>query len=78
MAMVMLAMLFMLKERVLLAGELPLLSAEDIAWMLEYYLPRPAAAEQQVQAALARRHRRRQVDMDSRRRRNKPSLVDIL
>jgi prophage antirepressor-like protein len=78
MAMVMLAMLFMLRERVLLAEELPLLSAEDIVWMIEYYLPRPQTTEAEVQKALARRHKRRQTSIDSRRRHELTALEDIL
>ena len=78
MAMVMLAMFFMLQQKILLAAELPLLSAEDIAWAIEYFLPRAHATEQDVQKALARRHRRRQVDIDSRKRRIQPHLEDIL
>ncbi|MDB6133937.1 MAG: transposase [Verrucomicrobiales bacterium] len=78
MAMVMLAMIFMLRERVLLAEELPLLTAEDIVWMIEYYLPRPHATEEEVRKALARRHRRRQTDIDSRKNRNPVTLEDIL
>jgi SRSO17 transposase len=78
MAMVMLAMIFMLRERVLLAAELPLLTAEDIGWMIERYLPSPAVTEEEIQKALARRHRRRQADIDSRKRRNPMALEDIL
>jgi SRSO17 transposase len=78
MAMVMLAMLFMLRERVLLTEELPLLSAEDIAWMIEYYLPRPQVTEAEVQKALARRHKRRQSGIDSQLRRDKRRIEDIL
>jgi SRSO17 transposase len=78
MAMVMLALFFMLQQKILLASELPLLSAEDIAWVIEYYLPRPQATEEDVQKSLARRHRRRQIDIDSRKRRNPPRLEDIL
>lgn len=78
MTLVMLAMLFMLRQRVLLAEELPLLSAEDIVWMLEKYLPSPQIGEAEIQAALARRHKRRQVDIDSRKRRNEPRLEDVL
>jgi len=78
MAIVMLAMLFMLRERVLLAEELPLLSAEDIVWMIEYYLPRPQTTEAEVQKALARRHKRRQTSIDSRRRHELTALEDIL
>ena len=78
MAMVMLAMFFMLQQKILLAAELPLLSAEDIAWAIEYFLPRAHVTEQDVQKALARRHRRRQVDVDSRKRRIQPHIEDIL
>jgi SRSO17 transposase len=78
MAMVMLATWFMLEQRILLSEELPLLSAEDIAWVLEKYLPKPQATEAEVQQALARRHRRRQIDIDSRKRRNPEMLIDIL
>lgn len=78
MAMVMLATWFMLEQRILLSEELPLLSAEDIAWVLEKYLPKPQATEAEVQQALARRHRRRQIDIDSRKRRNPDTLMDIL
>lgn len=77
MAMVMLAMLFMLRERTLASEELPLLSAEDIVWMLEHYLPRPQVTEEEIQKALARRHRRRQTDIDSKRRRNPFKVEDI-
>ena len=35
--------------------ELPLLSAEDIVWILEKYLPQPQATEEGIQKALARR-----------------------
>ena len=78
MAMVMLAMFFMLQQKMLLAADLPLLSAEDIAWVIEHYLPRPHATEEDVQKALIRRHRRRQIDIDSRKRRIEPRLEDIL
>ena len=77
-AMVMLAMLFMLRQRVLLAEELPRLSAEDIVWVIERYLPRPQTTEAEVQKALERRHRRRQFDIDSRKRKESPRLEDIL
>ncbi len=78
MAMVTLAMFFMLQQKTLLAEELPLLSAEDVAWAIERYLPRPDATEEEVQKALARRHRRRQTDIDSRKRRIEPRLEDVL
>ena len=68
----------MVRERALAAEELPLLSAEDITWMLEHYLPRPHVSEEEIQKALARRHRRRQIDIDSKKRRNPADVVDIL
>lgn len=78
MSLVMLAMIFLLQQKVLLASEAPLLSSEDIVWLLEKYLPRPAATEEEIQADLARRHRRRKADIDSKRRRNRAVLEDIL
>lgn len=78
MSLVMLAMIFMLQQKVLLAEEVPLLSTEDIVWVLEKYLPNPRATEEEVQKALARRHRRRQIDIDSKKRRDKPRLEDVL
>ena len=59
MSLVMLAMLLMLQQKVLLAEEVPLLSSEDIVWVPEKYLPRPSATDEEVQEALARRHRKR-------------------
>ena len=78
MALVMLALFFILQQRILLAEELPLLSAEDIVWILEKYLPQPQATEEDIQKALARRHRRRQTDIDSKKQRNPAQLIDIL
>ena len=78
MALVMLALFFVLQQRILLAEELSLLSVEDIVWILEKYLPQPSATEEDIQKALARRHRRRQTDIDSRKHRNPAQLINIL
>ena len=78
MSLVMLAMLFMVQQKILLATEAPLLSSEDIVWVLEKYLPRAQVSQQEVQADLDRRRRRRRADIDSRRRRNPPVLEDNL
>ena len=78
MAPVMLALFFILQQRILLAEELPLLSAEDIVWILGKYLPQPQATEEDIQKAPARRHRRRQTDIDSKKQRNPAQLIDIL
>ena len=78
MALVMPALFFILQQRILLAEELPLLSAEDIVWIFENYLPQPQATEEDIQKALARRHRRRRTDIDSKKQRNPAQLIDIL
>ncbi len=59
MAMVSLAMLFVLKERVSHAESAPLLSARDIVELLTFYLPRRGGTEQEVLDDLLRRHRQR-------------------
>jgi SRSO17 transposase len=59
MAMVALAMLFLLKERVEHAESAPLLSARDIVELLAFYLPRRRRQEKEVVADLVRRHEQR-------------------
>jgi len=59
MALVSMAMLFMLKERVAHAQSAPLLSARDIVELLEYYLPRRGSKEEEIIADLVERHRQR-------------------
>jgi SRSO17 transposase len=59
MAMVALAMLFVLKERVEHAESAPLLSARDIVELLAFYLPRRRRKESEVIADLVRRHEQR-------------------
>ena len=59
MALVSLAMLFLLKERVSHAESVPLLSARDIVELLNYYLPRRGYTEEEVIGDLLRRHQQR-------------------
>jgi len=59
MALVSMAMLFMLKERVGHAHSAPMLSARDIVELLEYYLPRRGNKEEEVIADLVVRHKQR-------------------
>ena len=59
MTMVMLAMLFMMKQRILYREEAPLLSCRDIREMLEQFLPRKSVTEQEVAARIKARHRSR-------------------
>jgi SRSO17 transposase len=63
-ALVCLAQLFLLKQRVLLSAELPLLSARDLVEMLAFYLPRRPRTEIEVVRQLRQRHAARQRDID--------------
>ena len=76
---VLLALFFILQQRILSAEELPLLlNADDIVWSLRKYLPQLQSTQEDIQKALARRHRRRQTDIDPRKHRNPAQLFDIL
>lgn len=68
MTMVCLAMLFLLKERVLLAEEVPLLTARDIVELLTYYLPRRHRHEVEVLRCLHQRHELRRRDIQRRQK----------
>ncbi|HZM04245.1 MAG TPA: IS701 family transposase [Candidatus Saccharimonadales bacterium] len=61
MAMVALAMLFLLKERVEHEKSAPLLSARDIVELLAFYLPRRRRKEAEVISDLVRRHEQRRA-----------------
>jgi len=61
MALVALAMLFILKERVEHEESAPLLSARDIVELLTFYLPRRRRKEEEVISDLVRRHKQRQA-----------------
>ena len=73
MCLVLLAMLFMLQERVLLHKEVELLSCQDIIELLDFYLPRNDCTEEDVFNNLARRHKKRQdaIDFAYRKQQNK-------
>jgi SRSO17 transposase len=76
MALVSLAMLFVLKERVAHSESAPLLSARDIVELLEYYLPRRGGKEEEVVADLVRRHKQRLAASKSHAKRaRKKSLI---
>ena len=61
MALVMIAMLFLVKERLALREEAPLLSLSDLVLVLEQLLPRPEPTPDQLAAIIQERHRRRQT-----------------
>ena len=69
MALVCLALLFLLQERCRAKMQTPLLSARDIVELLTIYLPRRPRDEAEVLRQMQQRHAARQRDLDNRRRR---------
>ena len=70
MALVMMAMLFMLSERLHMREQCPLLSCADIERLLAAFLPRRNASPEQVLSHMSRRHemRRRATESHAKRR----------
>jgi SRSO17 transposase len=65
MALVMLAMLFHLRERLVHAEDYPLLSCADLIELLCYFLPKAAVTPEDVLRQMDQRHRKRQASIDS-------------
>jgi SRSO17 transposase len=65
MALVMMAMLFMLSEKIHHKDTYPLLSCADIEELLSHFLPRRDVTEEEVISQLEQRHRQRQKAMES-------------
>ena len=65
MALVFMAMLFMLEERVLQKDNFPLLSCSDIESLLRTFLPRRDVKQDEVLRQMEKRHRKRQAAIDS-------------
>ena len=65
MALVMMAMLFMLKERIEYQEVYPLLSCADIETLLAHFLPRRDVGIDEVIRQLEVRHQKRQASIDS-------------
>jgi SRSO17 transposase len=65
MALVMMAMLFMLSERIYHKDTYPLLSCADIEELLAHFLPRRDVREEEVIFQLAQRHKQRQKAIES-------------
>jgi SRSO17 transposase len=72
MALVLLAMLFQLRERMLHAQAYPLLSTADIVELLRHQLPAAAVMPEDVMAQLQHRHRKRKNSIDSACRNQRP------
>jgi SRSO17 transposase len=64
MALVMMAMLFMLKERIEQHEDYPLLSCADIETLLAHFLPRRDVGVEEVIRQMGVRHRKRQAAID--------------
>ncbi len=67
-ALVMLAMFFQLRERMLHLERAPLLSCSDIVQLLVHFLPKRAVTEKEILEQLKIRHRKRQSSIDSAKR----------
>lgn len=65
MALVMMAMLFMLEERILQQDNHPLLSCSDIESLLRAFLPRRDIEQDEIIQQMTKRHRKRQAAIDS-------------
>jgi hypothetical protein len=65
---VLLAHLFLLRERISNAKGYPLLSCQDVVTMLEFYLPKRDVTEDEVFRQLSTRHRKRQDEIDRTRK----------
>jgi SRSO17 transposase len=70
MALVMMAMLFMLTERLRMKNQCPLLSCADIERLLAAFLPRRDASPEQVLSHMRRRHEMRRRAIESHTKRN--------
>ena len=71
-ALVLLAMLFQLRERILHAQAHPLLSTADVVELLRHQLPAAAVTPEAVMAQLLHRHRKRKSSIDSACRQQRP------
>jgi len=67
-ALVLLAFLFMLRERKIHCTQIDLLSCQDIVELLNVYLPRADATEEEVLRSIKRRHERRRQAIESKAR----------
>ncbi len=78
MALVMMALLFLLREKLLQSEALPLLSAADVKLLLARLLPRRDVDPEETIRQIQRRHRQRQAAIDSAYRRQKSEASTML
>jgi len=67
-------MLFMLKEQIRTQKIIPLLSYRDLTELLDYYLPRRSATEEEVLRQIQKRHRKRREDIERRQKSRDQSI----
>lgn len=77
MALVMLAMLFLLRERKLHEQEVELLSCQDIVELLDVYLPRTDRTKREVIENMRQRHRKRRAAIESAQRRSRQAQAPV-
>lgn len=79
-ALVMMAMLFLLRERLEHAENVPLLSARDVKLLLVHFLPRGDAGLEEVLRQMRKRHRQREAAIESayrdQRRRRRGRVIE--
>jgi SRSO17 transposase len=68
MSLVCMALLFSMKVRKEFANKAPLLTVRDITELLDFYIPRRNRSEAELFAQIEARHKKRQEDLDRRRR----------
>jgi SRSO17 transposase len=78
MALVMMAMLFMLEEKMLHQEDSPLLSYSDIRILLAHFLPRRDTTFDEVLRQMEHRHRQRQSSTDSAYKKQRTQQFDVL
>ena len=77
MSMVMLALLFLLKERIGNKKNIELLSCQDIIELLNFYLPRKDVTEEAVFNSMMERHRKREYSIKSAYKKQKQALTSV-
>ena len=77
MAMVMIATMFLAKERLALRDTAKLLSCEDVVQMIKHRLPSKVIDDDDLATQIVARHRRRDVAQQSAYRKQKRELVSL-
>ena len=78
MALSMMAMLFMLEERLLCIGECPVLSCKDVRILLCYFLPRRDTTLEEILRQIKIRHKKRLASVKSAYKRQENQAVAVL